>query len=358
MLGVTAMASTVLVVDDSAIYRSVIGRAVSSAPGLAVAEQVASGQAALEAMQRLQPDLMTLDLEMPGMDGMGVLKAMAALPSTVKRPKTILFSAHSAEGAQITLDALQLGAADFILKPTAADGMAAITDRLIPRLIALSGGPSLAPAPTTVAPPPRTTTAPPIPDRATQRRVVAIASSTGGPQALEQALVPIPATFPVPILIAQHMPPLFTQVMAQHLAKRCRIRVVEAADGMPLAPGTAYIAPGDWHMAVAQRQNGPAISLNQGGRIFGLRPAADALFPSVAEVFGKQVIAAIFTGMGTDGAMGVKPIRAKGGAVLTQEKASCVVYGMPQAVDALGIVDGHFTPAGFHQAVSAYRLGW
>ncbi len=350
------MPASVLVVDDSAIYRNVIGRTITQTPGLTLADQVASGQAALEAIPRLQPDLMTLDLEMPILDGLGVLRALDALPRTIRRPRVVLFSAHGSQGAVATLEALRLGAADFILKPTAADGMAAITDRLIPRLLALmspsTGNLSVAPA--AVAAP----AAPRIPDLATQRRVLTIAASTGGPQALEQALKLFPASFPIPIVIAQHMPPMFTAVMAQHLAKQCRIRVVEGVDGAYLEPGTAYIAPGDWHMAVALQQNRPCIALNQGERIFGLRPAADALFPSIAEVFGRQTLAAIFTGMGVDGSAGARLLRAKGAAVLTQEQGSCVVYSMPQAVDKLGLSDAHFTPAGFYQAVTTYRLAW
>ena len=353
--------STVLVVDDMALYRTVIGRALEEA-GFTVVGKAANGAGGLADLQRLAPALMTLDLEMPGMGGLDVLREMAKLPSTVPRPQVVVFSAHSAEGAGVTLEALRLGAVDFVLKPTSADGMQAIKDRLIPALQALKPpplavraigqSPSRIPTTAIVKPPAAATL------QLQQRRILIIASSTGGPPALERAFKFLPANFPVPILITQHMPPVFTKVMAEHLQRISRIRVVEADDGMVLEPGTAYVAPGDWHLQVNEVNHVARIHLVQSERIFGLRPAADVMFPSVAKIFGGKVLAAIFTGMGSDGTAGGKVIKAAGAALLTQTRESCVVYGMPAAADDAGLADGHFTPETFAETVAAYQLRW
>ena len=355
------MSNTVLVVDDMALYRTVISRALEEA-GFTVVGKSANGTVGLADLQRLTPALMTLDLEMPGMGGLDVLREMAKLPPTVPRPRVVVFSAHSAEGAGVTLEALRLGAADFVLKPTSADGMQAIKDRLIPALQALKPLPPPAPAvsktPTRV--PTATIAKPPLAGalQQTQRRILAIASSTGGPPALERAFKFLPATFPIPILITQHMPPVFTKVMAEQLQRISRLRVVEAVDGMVIEPGTAYVAPGDWHLQVQEINRAARIHLTQGERVLGLRPAADVMFPSVSKVFGGKVLAAIFTGMGSDGTAGGKTIKAAGAALLTQTRETCVVYGMPAAADDAGLADGHFTPETFAETVAAYQLRW
>ncbi len=355
------MTASVLVVDDQAIYRSVIVHAISDTPGLRVAGSAPDGHQALRAIGELQPDLLTLDLEMPGLDGLGVLRAIAALPADQPRPQVVVFSSHRADSADSTMTALRLGAVDFLVKPTAKEGHTAITERLVPRLLALAAGIST-PAVTARYVPRQTTrltaSAGHVADRQRPRRIVAIASSTGGPLALEQAFTPLPADFPVPIVVVQHMPPLFTGVMAEHLAKRCRLRVVEAAAGMRVAPGTIYIAPGDGHLELRQAGNQVECAITHGERVFGLRPAADVLFPSVAACFGGEVLAAVFTGMGRDGAEGLRPLRDQGAAVLTQSASSCVVYGMPEAVDRLGYADGHFVPNGFAMAVASWALRW
>ena len=265
---------TVLVVDDMALYRTVISRALEEV-GLTVVGKSANGAACLADLQRLTPALMTLDLEMPDMGGLDVLREMAKLPPSVPRPRVVVFSAHSVEGAGVTLEALRLGAADFVLKPTTADGMHAIRNRLIPALQALKPPAHSAPAlgakpshvPTTsIAKPPAAAAS-----QHAQRRILAIASSTGGPPALERAFKCLPAAFPVPILITQHMPQVFTQVMAEHLQRISRVQVVEAVDGMTIEPGTAYVAPGDWHLQVKDVNHVPRIHLTQGERVFGLR---------------------------------------------------------------------------------------
>lgn len=351
------MPASVLVVDDSAIYRSVISRCITSSEGLQVAGQAGDGHAAVRAIKDLRPDLVTLDLEMPGLDGIGVLKALREQPAGAHRPLIILFSAHTRQGAETTLECLRLGATDFLLKPTSSDGLAAITDRLVPRLQGLARSIALPPR----APPRIGAGAPasaPVRTRAGVNRLLVIASSTGGPQALQAALPALPSPFPVPILVVQHMPPLFTAVMSEHLAKLCRNRVGEAVDGEVLQPGRIYVAPGDYHMAIARQDRQVVVRLNQGERFCGLRPAAEALLPSVAEVFGGQVVTAVFTGMGNDGAAGCKILKNAGACILTQTQESCVVYGMPQAVDQLGISDGHFTPDTFAASLAGYTFAW
>lgn len=342
----------VLVVDDQALYRAAICRSLEEAPSLQVVGRAASGREAIERIRELKPDLVTLDMEMPDMDGVAVLEALAGMPGP--RPRVVVFSAQSPAAAAATVRALAMGAADFVLKPTAAEGAAAITDRLVPRLVALAPGVATA----TASARPAAGPAPRPGLFTTRRRVVAIASSTGGPNALDEAVRSLPGSLPVPVLIAQHMPALFTASLAERLDRIGRIRVVEARDGMPVQPGWAYLAPGDWHMTVQDSGGASVLRLNQGERVFNLRPAADVTFPTVARQFGPAVLAAVFTGMGCDGAVGCQAIHAAGGAVLTQSAASCVVYGMPEAVDRAGITDLHFTPDTFGAALSRFALAW
>ncbi len=341
----------VLVVDDQALYRAAICRSLEEAPSLQVVGRAASGREAIDRIRELRPDLVTLDMEMPDMDGIAVLEALAGMPAP--RPRVVVFSAQSAAAAAATVRALALGAADFVLKPTAAEGAAAISDRLVPRLVALAPGAAPAAAP---AAPPRAAARPGL--FTTRRRIIASASSTGGPNALEEAVRSLPAGLPVPLLIAQHMPALFTASLAERLDRVGRVRVVEAQDGMPVQPGWAYLAPGDWHMTVQDAGGVPTVRLNQGERVFNLRPAADVTFPTVARQFGPAVLAAVFTGMGCDGTAGCQAIHAAGGAVITQTAGSCVVYGMPEAVDRAGIADLHFTPDTFGAALARFALAW
>jgi two-component system chemotaxis response regulator CheB len=340
----------VLVVDDQALYRAAICRSIEDGPALEVVGRAASGREALDRIRELVPDLVTLDMEMPDMDGLAVLTALAAQPGP--RPRVVVFSAQSPAAAAATVGALALGAADFVLKPTAAEGAAAISDRLIPRLVALAASPGRPSSPPVAAPPAR-------PGLATvRRRIIAIASSTGGPNALDEAVRSLTGPPPVPVVIAQHMPALFTASLAERLDRLGRLRVVEARDGMPLLPGWAYLAPGDWHLEVVDAAGTPTVRLHQGERVFNLRPAADITFPSIVRVFGPAVLAAVFTGMGCDGAAGCRAVRAAGGAVMTQTAASCVVYGMPEAVDRAGLADLHFTPADFAAALARFPLAW
>ncbi len=348
--------ASVLVVDDVAVFRTVITVALEHA-GFQVVGAAATGAEALDLIQRLRPALMTLDLAMPGMGGLDVLRAMTRLPPDLRLPRVVVFSAHSADGAGATMEALRLGAGDFVLKQGGADGASAIAEHLIPALRALQTA-----APT---PPPRTAVATgripspvpfALPLATQQRRIVAIAASTGGPPALELAFRHLPADLPVPIVITQHMPPVFTAVFAEHLQRVGRLRVVEAEDGMRLEPAVAYIAPGDWHLTVAEIEGAPRIVLNRSPAIFGLRPAADVMFASLARVFGGRVVAVIFTGMGCDGTAGAQTLKAAGAAVLTQTRETCVVYGMPAAADQAGLADAHFTPEGFTRALSGFNL--
>jgi two-component system chemotaxis response regulator CheB len=366
--------TSVLIVDDTALYRSVIAREVTAA-GLEVIGKASGGSQALLDIERLKPDLVTLDLEMPDLPGIEVLRALRQRPMNAHRPLVVVFSAHSAEGAAVTLEALRLGAADFVCKPTSSDGLAAITERLIPTLRALAAtratkNPISVPPSVPARPPAAALGQPPnaVPNslgkspnpRLIQRRILAIAASTGGPPALETALPQLAADFPVPVLITQHMPPLFTKVLAESLAKRCRLKVCEATDGMAIRPGYIFIAPGGMHLSVVSRAPGedPQTKLTDEPPIFGLRPAADIMFPSIGKTFGGAVLMAIFTGMGSDGTMGGKALKAAGGALLTQTKETCTVYGMPHAANEAGLADGFFTPANFADTLTAWRLAW
>lgn len=338
------MSSRVLIVDDTALYRTAIGSCLRRDPAFEVVGSAADGRIALKKIRELNPDLVTLDLEMPGLDGLGVLRALHG-NDFGQKPKVVVFSAHSQKGAAVSLQALELGAADFALKPTAKQGIDGIADELLPKLHALAQ--------------PRRTE--PYVARRHQietqrrRRLLVILASTGGPQALMQALAPFRADFPVPVLIVQHMPPLFTRSLADNLDRISGLQVREAQDGDGLQPGTALLAPGDYHLRLRKAGARIQVQLDQGDKIHGLRPAGDALLPGLAPMFGDAIVVAVFTGMGHDGTMGIQALQNHRIACLTQTAESCVVYGMPAAVDQGGLSQAHFSPADFHQQICHFH---
>ncbi len=328
----------ILVVDDSLVTRRVLSDTLSGDPALEVVATASDGQIALAKIPLLKPDLITLDVEMPVMDG---LETLAAIRKLYPRLPVIMFSALTERGAAATLDALALGASDYAAKPSntsPADAVECIRFELIPKIKALCG---IARWEVPRLPRPQSVTK--ARDRANWRiEVVVIGASTGGPSALSEVLPRIPNDFPVPIVVVQHMPPIFTRQLAERLSACSAIRVEEGSADAILSPGHAWIAPGDFHMTVARRGVNWRLNLDHGPRVNSCRPAVDVLFRSVALAYGANVLGVVMTGMGTDGALGAQQIRDVGGDVIIQDEASAVVWGMPGAVHTLGISDGAY----------------
>jgi len=325
----------VLVVDDSIVVRRVVTEALEALGDIAIVGSASNGRVALSKMSQLTPDLVILDIEMPEMDG---LTALTHLRQAHPRTPVIMFSSLTELGAQATLEALSRGASDFFAKPSGGGGLEAsrrlIQAELAPAIRALCPRPAARPETAVVAVP-----APAAPTTACRVDAIAIAASTGGPNALAEVFAALPADLPVPILIVQHMPPMFTQMLAERLAKHSKIPTVEAASGMLLEPGRAWIAPGNHHLVVAR--NGPRVvaRVHQDLPENACRPSADPLLRSVAGLYGRHALAVVLTGMGRDGLRGCEAIRAAGGQVLAQDEASSVVWGMPGFVARAGLAD-------------------
>jgi len=326
----------ILVVDDSVVIRKLLSDTLSSDPDLEVLGTAGDGRIALAKISQLHPDLVTLDIEMPVMNGIETLKELRK--SHPKLP-VIMFSTLTERGASATLDALALGASDYATKPSnvgsPAAAIAAIRSELIPKIKALCAGVSQK---LKTLPPSR----PPVQvKRPANRRIeiVAIGTSTGGPNALAEVLPRIPKGFPVPIVVVQHMPPIFTRFLAERLAGRSEIPVEEGSAGIALAAGRSWIAPGNFHMTVVRAGLSWRLDLNQNPPENSCRPSVDVLFRSVAAVYGANVLAVVMTGMGSDGVIGAQHVRQAGGEVIIQDEASAVVWGMPGLVFAAGNAD-------------------
>jgi two-component system chemotaxis response regulator CheB len=324
----------VLVVDDSALMRKLIPAILARDTSIEVVGTAMDGAFALKKIEELRPDVVTLDLEMPRMDGMETLRLImqrAPLP-------VILFSTHSKEGAYSTLKALALGAVDFIAKPTdaAAGHLETIADSLIEKIKVASraAGRKLPPATVAIDPPNlrkgSKSTLPPS-------RIIAIGTSTGGPNALQFVLSQIPTDFPCAILVVQHMPEGFTEMFARRLDECGALDVSEAKSGDLLISGRVLICPGNRHMMVRRMPRGDMVILSDGPPVNGHRPSVDVLFHSVAQEFGLTAVGVIMTGMGEDGAEGLGAIKTAGGMTIAQSEETCVVSGMPRAA----ILKGH-----------------
>jgi len=333
----------ILIVDDSVVIRRMLSDILSADRGLEVVGTASDGRIALAKLSLLKPDLITLDIEMPVMDG---LEALVALRKLYPKMPVIMFSTLTEHGAAATLDALALGASDYATKPTHVGSAAAAIERirieLIPKIKALcSKGLSVTASPaaaTRVAPMPRPRAALKVRVPASAPiEIVAIGTSTGGPNALAEVLPRIPSDFPVPIVVVQHMPPIFTRLLAERLAERSAISVEEGRAGANLLPAHAWIAPGNFHMKVIRTGMEPILNLNQGPPENSCRPAVDVLFRSVALAYGAHVLGVVMTGMGSDGVRGAQDIREAGGEVIIQDEASSVVWGMPGLVHATGL---------------------
>jgi two-component system chemotaxis response regulator CheB len=318
----------VLVVDDSALMRKLIPAILARDSSIEVVGTAMDGAFALKKIEELRPDVVTLDLEMPRMDGMETLRLImrrAPLP-------VILFSTHSKEGGYSTFKALALGAVDFVAKPkdAAAGRLEEIADQLIAKIKVAkrAAGRKLPPAVVADEPSaPKKGSRPPLPPR----RVIAIGISTGGPNALQFVLTQIPADFQSTIVIVQHMPEGFTEMFAKRLDECCALEVHEARSGDLLLAGRVLICPGNRHMMVRRMPRGDMAVLSDGPPVNGHRPSADVLFHSVAQEFGLTAVGVLMTGMGDDGAEGLGAIKAAGGMTIAQSEDTCVVSGMPRA---------------------------
>lgn len=342
-----AKAVRVLVVDDSVVMRQLITRMLSGEPDFDVVGTARDGKDALLKIEQLRPDLVTLDIEMPELDGLGALKLIQQrYPET----RVIMCSSLTERGAAITMDALVAGADDYVTKAHSGEmaegAYNALRDSLILKIRQLFR--KKAPlSPVNYDSLTQPVTARAIPTRSSRAgqqrkaapRILAIGVSTGGPSALAEIMPMIPADFPLPISIVQHMPPIFTNLLAERLTKLSRISVVEAKDGMPLQAGQAVIAPGDYHMRLVRKQGNTSVELNQDPQENSCRPAVDVLFRSIVEVYGGDVIAVILTGMGQDGLLGVRVLKASGASVLVQDNETSVVWGMPGAVANANLAD-------------------
>ncbi len=316
----------VLVVDDSALMRKLIPQILQSDSTIQVVGTAMDGIFGLKKIEELKPQVVTLDLEMPGMGGIEMLKEIMRH----HRIPVILVSSHSKEGAAVTLKALALGAFDFVAKPVDVSArMPEIARELISKIKAAAQSRSVAVVPIQEAQrsSPKSTSE----QKTLASRVVAIGISTGGPQALQFLLPQLPADFPSSILIVQHMPEGFTEMFAKRLDEICAIRVKEAQSGDLLLAGRALICPGNRHLKVKRLPLGDVVILSDEAKVNGHRPSADVLFNSVATEFGDKAVALIMTGMGDDGAEGLGAIKRAGGFTVAQSEESCVVYGMPKA---------------------------
>jgi two-component system chemotaxis response regulator CheB len=326
----------VLIVDDAVVVRKTLSDAIGRDAALEVAGTASNGRFALAKFPALKPDIVLLDIEMPEMDGLETVRQLRKIDARVP---IIMFSTLTERGASATLEALTLGATDYVTKPSNPDmteTLEAVSRELIPRIRALCHLPE---AHAVVVPKPPTPPAAQWKQRLlTPVQVVAIGVSTGGPDALARLLPSLPADLPVPMLIAQHMPPIFTSLLAARLSAKSALPVRECKSGEPLQPGCAVLAPGDFHMVVSQ-EDVPRLRVHQGARENYCRPSVDVLFRSVAQVYGGRALAVILTGMGQDGLKGCEALRGLGARIYVQDEASSVVWGMPGFVVRSGLAD-------------------
>ena len=327
----------VMIVDDAVVVRQILSNLLGEDPDIQVVGTASNGKIALAKLPQLQPDLITLDIEMPEMDGLQTLREIRKN----SRLPIIMFSTLTERGAASTLDALSAGASDYVTKPANVGSVAAAITRikndLIPKIKSLvsKGKPLPMPVRPTLAKP----SALPASMGNAKIEALAIGVSTGGPNALSALLPKLPADFAAPVFIVQHMPPLFTKFLAERLAAQCKLKVFEAQPGQVVAPGNIYLAPGDYHLVVERMGSKVLIGTNQQPPENSCRPAVDVLFRSVAKVYGGKALGLILTGMGSDGLHGCETLRAAGGRVIVQDQATSVVWGMPGYVANAGLAE-------------------
>ncbi|WP_104524325.1 protein-glutamate methylesterase/protein-glutamine glutaminase [Blastococcus atacamensis] len=339
----------VMVVDDSVVVRKIVTDVLSEDPGIEVVGTAVNGKVAVAKLEQLKPDLITMDIEMPEMNGIEAVRAIrggaggGVAGRGLGRIPIIMFSTLTERGATATLDALSAGADDYVTKPanvgSVAQSMESVRQQLIPKIKGLLGRP-VTPVRGATPPPPPPRPAAPRTGPGKKAAVLVIGSSTGGPEALTRVIPALPGNLPVPVLLAQHMPPVFTRQFAQRLDRLSPLRVVEAVDGTPLMPGTVHLAPGDHHLVVrANARAAFTTSLNQNPPENFCRPAVDPLFRSAVAAYDGAVLGVVLTGMGADGRNGCGEIRNAGGTVVVQDQATSVVWGMPGAVAQAGYAD-------------------
>jgi two-component system chemotaxis response regulator CheB len=321
----------VLIVDDAVVVRSRASKILAADPELEVVGVAAHGGIALAKIPQVNPDVVVLDVEMPEMNG---LETLTVIRQRYPDLPVIMFSTFTRTGAAATLEALSLGASDYATKPSNLRNLESVNqhirETLIPKIKVFGSGtvlPNLE-----IVPSPQRRLTEPI-------EVIAIGVSTGGPNALSVLLPELPSDLPVPVLIVQHMPSMFTKLLAERLDSKCQIQVSEAVPGAELKAGHAWIAPGDYHMVVRKQGSGVQIMTHQAPPENSCRPSVDVLFRSVAQVYKARSIAVVLTGMGQDGLHGCQRIREEGGHILVQDKASSVVWGMPAFVANAGLAD-------------------
>jgi two-component system chemotaxis response regulator CheB len=336
----------VLLVDDSAVVRGALGKILEAERDIKVVTTAPNGQMALDALRHTEIDVVLLDVEMPVMDG---ITALPLILSAHPKTRVIMTSSLTQQGAAITMQALALGATDYISKPSARAGgsaLAAVAGEIVSKVRAIGrakkvnidppvfrGLHAAAPAPASII------VAATGHGGDVAPKALAIAASTGGPNALADVLSRLPADFPLPVFITQHMPPVFTALLAQRLQRDCGRPCVEATHGMPVRAGCTYVAPGDWHLLVQTVEGQPVIRLEQSPPENHCRPAADPMLRSIAAVYGAATLAVVLTGMGEDGRRGCATVRERGGRILVQDEASSVVWGMPGAVASAGLAN-------------------
>lgn len=328
----------VLIVDDSRIFRGSIEEALSQRNDIQIVGSVWSGEKAIEFAQRSLPDFVTLDIEMPGIGGLETLKRLRDMAKAQgKAIGILLISSYTKRGAAVTIEGLEEGAFDFITKPDSADtkaNAAFLQRELFSKIDAFRSRRKIALRPGTVS------GVPSIPIQRTNRfRAVVIASSTGGPEALNHILAVLGPRCPVPLFLVQHMPASFSEYFVTSLSRRCGFRVVEAGEGMIPVAGVMYVARGGQHLVTQIRGGNVVMGLNDSPPENGCRPAADVLFRSAALAYSGRVLAIVLTGMGTDGANGAVALKRAGAHVIAQDEASSIVWGMPGSVVAAGAAD-------------------
>ncbi len=358
----------VMVVDDSPLVRRIATDILSAEPDITVVATAATAEFALGKLDRERPDVITLDLEMPGMGGLEAIRRIMAQRAT----PIVVLSAHARRGADLTLQALEAGAVEFVLKPESSlsGGLPAVARELVdhvreaarstvharplstpdaapsdaaprPAPVASAASSASSAAPSSAAPS-ASSAAPgymaPLAD-GVGFDIVAIGTSTGGPVALKEVLAALPADFPVPVVVVQHMPPVFTKAFADRLNSVCSVRVKEAANGDPLLPGTVLIAPGAFHLTVSRTGGSARAAVDTGEPVSGHRPSVDVLIRSVADEYGARALGVIMTGMGRDGADALRELHRRGGRILAQDQDSSVIFGMNREVIQNGDAD-------------------
>lgn len=331
------MTTRVLVVDDSTVIRRLLTEILQSDPEIEVVGSAPDAETALERLVQLKPDVMTLDVEMPGTDG---LELLVEVRKRAPRLPVIMFSSLTERAAVATLEALARGATDYVTKPAGTGSREAsaalVREQLVPKIKALGVR--------RVKPITRNARAKSTAPTAGVEAVV-IGASTGGPNALTALLSRLPKPITVPIAIVQHMPPVFTQMLADRLRAATGVPCAEAKHGQPLVPGEIIVAPGDFHLRLVRKTGGVIAELDRGPPENSCRPAVDALFRSAADAYGAALLAVILTGMGQDGLLGCEHVRKSGGRIVVQDEATSVVWGMPGFVARAGLADAELPPA-------------